>query len=84
MPDPHESGRPLDITVRSATGSGRTLLAAFDDALLSAGVGDLNLITLSSVIPPHTRSVKFLAKTCVDGLLACSVASDSQFGGTMG
>ena len=43
---------PLDITVRTATGSGRTLLAAFDDALLSAGVANFNLIALSSVIPP--------------------------------
>jgi arginine decarboxylase len=42
----------LEITVRTATGSGRTLLAAFDDALLAAGVGNFNLITLSSVIPP--------------------------------
>jgi len=46
-------GQPLDITVRTATGSGRTLLAAFDDALLAAGVANFNLITLSSVIPPH-------------------------------
>jgi arginine decarboxylase len=38
--------------VRTATGTGRTLLAAFDDALLGAGVANLNLITLSSVIPP--------------------------------
>ena len=48
-------GQPLDITVRTATGSGRTLLAAFDDALLSAGVANFNLITLSSVIPPHSN-----------------------------
>jgi arginine decarboxylase len=47
-----DRGQPLDISVRTATGAGRTLLSAFDDALLSAGVGNLNLITLSSVIPP--------------------------------
>jgi arginine decarboxylase len=52
LTDAHDSGQPLDITVRTATGTGRTLLAAFDDALLTAGVGNLNLITLSSVIPP--------------------------------
>lgn len=43
---------PLDITIRAGTGSARTPLAAFDDALLSAGVANFNLITLSSVIPP--------------------------------
>jgi arginine decarboxylase len=45
----------LDITVRTGTGSARTLLAAFDTALLEAGVANFNLITLSSVIPPHGR-----------------------------
>ncbi|WP_207619267.1 pyruvoyl-dependent arginine decarboxylase [Nocardioides sp. IC4_145] len=44
----------LDITVRTATGVGRTKLAAYDHALLNAGVGNLNLIKLSSVIPPHS------------------------------
>ena len=43
-----------DITVRTAVGMGRTLLSAFDHALLQAGVGNLNLIPLSSVIPPHS------------------------------
>ncbi|WP_435741299.1 pyruvoyl-dependent arginine decarboxylase [Nocardioides sp. SYSU DS0663] len=42
----------LSITVRAATGSGRTPLAAYDQALLHAGIGNFNLIKLSSVIPP--------------------------------
>jgi arginine decarboxylase len=42
----------LLIRVSSGIGSGPTELAAFDAALRSAGVGDLNLIRLSSVIPP--------------------------------
>jgi arginine decarboxylase len=37
----------LDITVRSGTGTARTLLSAFDSALMSAGVANFNLITLS-------------------------------------
>ena len=41
--------------MRTGTGTARTLLAAFDNALLSAGVANFNLITLSSVIPPHSR-----------------------------
>lgn len=45
----------LDITIRTGTGSARTLLAAFDSALLAAGVANFNLITLSSVIPPRSR-----------------------------
>jgi arginine decarboxylase len=42
----------LHITVRAATGTGRTPLAAYDHALLNAGIGNFNLIKLSSVIPP--------------------------------
>jgi arginine decarboxylase len=52
---PQDSGPPhgqLDITVRTAVGEGRTLLSAFDHALLEAGVANFNLIALSSVIPP--------------------------------
>jgi arginine decarboxylase len=49
------SAAALDITVRTGTGSARTLLAAFDGALLSAGVANFNLLTLSSVIPPGSR-----------------------------
>lgn len=47
----------LRITVRTATGQGRTPISAFDDALHTANVADFNLITLSSVIPPGTDVV---------------------------
>lgn len=40
------------ITVARGIGSGPTPLAAFDTALLDAGVANYNLICLSSVIPP--------------------------------
>lgn len=50
-----EPREALDITVRLGSGTGRTLLSAFDNALVKAGVGDFNLVTLSSVIPPHSR-----------------------------
>ena len=40
------------ITLARGVGSGPTLLAAFDAALLDAGVANYNLICLSSVIPP--------------------------------
>ena len=45
----------VDITLRSAVGLGRTRLAAFDHALLGAGIADRNLIVLSSVIPPGSN-----------------------------
>ena len=54
-----QSTRPeapgLDISIRTGTGAGRTLLSAFDHALQQAGVADFNLVTLSSVIPPGSR-----------------------------
>ncbi len=62
--DPHPTGRPPEhpagphITVRAGSGTGRTRLSAFDRALQEAGVADLNLITLSSVIPEHSTVVQ--------------------------
>lgn len=50
-----EASTGLDITIRSGSGTGRTLLSAFDHALQGAGVADFNLVTLSSVIPPASR-----------------------------
>jgi arginine decarboxylase len=43
------------IEVVRSVGMANTTLAAFDDALLKAGVGNFNLIRLSSVIPPETE-----------------------------
>jgi arginine decarboxylase len=45
----------LTIRVSSGTGTGRTTLAAFDAALMAAGVADFNLVRLSSVVPPGSR-----------------------------
>ena len=44
-----------DITVRTGSGQGRTMLSAFDHALLTDGVAGFNLVTLSSMIPPRSR-----------------------------
>src|ERR1019366_6899933 len=41
------------IFVTSGVSSGSTQLAAFDGALLDAGIANFNLIKLSSVIPPN-------------------------------
>lgn len=43
------------ITLATGIGRGPTCLAAFDTALLNAGVANYNLICLSSVIPPGSR-----------------------------
>ncbi|MGW3602723.1 pyruvoyl-dependent arginine decarboxylase [Micromonospora sp. NPDC005161] len=42
----------MNILVAGAVGRGPTQLAAFDAALVAAGVADRNLIYLSSVLPP--------------------------------
>lgn len=42
----------LEISVTTSTGSGPTVIAAFDDALEACGTSRYNLIRLSSMIPP--------------------------------
>ena len=42
------------INISSSVGFGTTKLAAFDNALMRCGVGNFNIIRLSSVIPPAT------------------------------
>lgn len=47
----------MRIEIASGTGTGATTLAAFDAALIGAGVANYNLIPLSSVVPPHAELV---------------------------
>lgn len=47
----------MRIEVTSGVGSGPTELAAFDAALIAAGVANFNLLVLSSVIPPGAEVV---------------------------
>lgn len=51
----------MKINVASGTGVGPTELAAFDHALVNAGVANFNIIYLSSVLPPGS-DVKDLDK----------------------
>lgn len=44
----------MKITITTGIGEGPTPLAAFDAALLNAGVANYNLIYLSSIIPPNS------------------------------
>jgi arginine decarboxylase len=48
----------VDLYLASAIGRGSTELGAFDAALVGAGVANLNLIRLSSVIPPYSDIVQ--------------------------
>ena len=41
----------MKVVLCTTVGTGRTELSAFDDALVQAGIGDYNLVQLSSVIP---------------------------------
>ena len=47
----------MKIQVSKGIGDGPTELAAFDSALIKAGVANFNLIYLSSVIPPGSEIV---------------------------
>lgn len=49
----------MNIILTCGVGSANTELAAFDKALYSAGIGNYNLIYLSSIIPPDSK-VKIL------------------------
>ena len=46
------------VTMAAATAGhaeGGTTLNAFDNALLAAGIGNINLIKVSSILPPRSR-----------------------------
>src|SRR5262249_17098555 len=41
----------------SGSAEGTTELNAFDNALLAAGIGNINLVKVSSILPPNTEIV---------------------------
>ncbi len=55
----------MRIEVVSGTGQGPTELAAFDAAEMEMGVGDCNLVRLSSVIPPGAEVVALDGPTTI-------------------
>ena len=59
----------MQIIVTCGAGEGVTRLAAFDAALLDAGVAHYNIIRLSSIIPPGSSIVR-----------SNFVASESEYG----
>jgi arginine decarboxylase len=47
-----------DFFLAAGSADSATRLNAFDHALLQAGVGDVNLVRLSSILPPSCRQVE--------------------------
>ncbi len=47
-----------NVYLCAGVGRGYTLLTAFDQALRKAGVGDYNLLKVSSILPPNARILK--------------------------
>lgn len=48
---------PSKAVITAGKGYGRSALNAFDSALLDAGIGDLNLIRVSSILPPGAEII---------------------------
>lgn len=65
---------PTKFFLVSGCGEGITLLNAFDNALIVAGVGHCNLIKVSSIIPPKAKKIK-LPQIPAGALLPIAYAS---------
>ncbi len=50
--------QPNSISLVKGEAEGETALNAFDNALLTAGIGNLNLVKVSSIVPPQARLVE--------------------------
>ncbi|OKY78121.1 MAG: Pyruvoyl-dependent arginine decarboxylase PdaD [Candidatus Methanohalarchaeum thermophilum] len=50
--------QPNKAYLTSGSGTGKTEIEAFDNALLDAGIGNLNLIKVSSIFPKNCRFVE--------------------------
>lgn len=70
----------MKISLTSGNAEGPTMLNAFDNALLNAGIGDINLIKVSSIIPPGSELVelpKFRPGEMINTVLSY-VSSDNE------
>jgi len=48
---------PKKFKIVAGSSEGKTLLNSFDNALLDAGVGNVNLLRVSSILPPDSEFV---------------------------
>ncbi|MCE5214322.1 MAG: arginine decarboxylase, pyruvoyl-dependent [Methanobacterium sp.] len=70
----------MKVSITSGKAEGPTKLNAFDNALLDAGIGDINLIKVSSIIPADAEMVnlpQFPAGKMVNTVLSY-VSSDQE------
>ena len=73
-------GKPRRVAVVSADSEGETTLNAFDRALLKAGIGNLNLVKVTSILPPDVQILRKLTEKIPEGsmvpvIMAC-ITSD--------
>ncbi len=76
---------PTTHTFVSGASEGYTPLNAFDGALLAAGVGNTNLVKMSSIVPPGSREVPVASLTLPPGALVpvAYAAMESDIPGSM-
>ncbi len=73
---------PTKFTLVAGSAEGKTKLTAFDKALLSAGVGNMNLLKVSSILPPGVDyQPKALVQPGAPLLIAYSFVISDQIGG---
>lgn len=72
---------PANYTLVAAAATGQTRLTAFDKALLASGVGNLNLLRVSSVLPPGAT---YRDKVDIPPGTLCPVAYGSIASGVAG
>lgn len=60
---------PNVFNLVAGVGEGGTPLMAFDAALRSAGVADVNLLRVSSILPPGARRDEELSSSLLPGIL---------------
>jgi len=63
----------MKISITSGKAEGPSKLNAFDNALLDAGIGNVNLIKVSSIIPANFKFVK-LPKLTPGDMINCVLA----------
>ncbi|HUW97998.1 MAG TPA: arginine decarboxylase, pyruvoyl-dependent [Acidiferrobacter sp.] len=76
---------PTSHTFVTGASEGYTPLNAFDGALLAAGIGNTNLVRMSSIIPPETREVSVAELMLPPGALVpvAYAAMESDIPGSM-
>jgi arginine decarboxylase len=67
----------MKVAITSGKAEGPTKLNAFDNALLDAGIGDVNLIKVSSIIPANTEIIE-LTKLTPGDMINCVLSYTSS------